>query len=788
MQLRAGAAVESAVAAIGDYANLGINPATKLKDERAWLLWSRMCNLLGTAAVRTAEDVREYPGRVTFLLTSLMVYARMWCLPKEKGQAYIRPKSCLAYPLAVIRIYKRWGIALPGYKHLCACLQGMCRAYVNHHGPESLTPKKAEPIRFEMSRAIFDIEDGQQIGTMKWNDDDDDVFNFRRANLFAMSSGARLAALAGRTALMRGNAVWTFRGVVYTDPEPEQLEGMCPGDQVTVSPQPEKCDQYLEVHAHFPYTFIFGNERYNVAAALRDIELRFPCRGKNRKSTALFKNPKGEPYSHNFYVSTLRLVLTHLYGEKTASLFTWHGYRSGLATALHAAGVSDEVIMLMCHWVAPESLRSYRRLSASEQMGALQRAAAVPVNLLQPRNAPVVSGDQHYAMLHAAFGRGCANPSPPAGATNTPGVAARPDRHAHREVAQTTQERAVRPAVRTSPCTSPPEVGEEVFIPRETWPTYACSEFDGLGWAATVCSATSRTAVVRFTNATTAAGRFYQNVRLPLRVVHRVDPGAATGCPEETACVRGGCREAGPPEPPPQSSGKGAVPPVNAVGYPQLVQSDRCALCKRKLRPIDKEEGGLPTRVATRERLQCERCGRVRYCDEWCAHVHYEACHKHWCPLPPFDTEFNAEYIVRRGRHVRAIPVHCVRTELINGGGLNAPSSGWARTHVWSAVPHAQEGKVCKFCDEPGNSSGALHHVWFVALITRLRHAETARNMHEIDWSHMPRWSDPVCVYDRFPAQHGRPEDTWPPAAVASRHQGTAGGGQRAEEAPTPEA
>ena len=33
----------------------------------------------------------------------------------------------------------------------------------------------------------------------------------------------------------------------------------------------------------------------------------------------------------------LRLVLTFLYGAKVAAIFSWHSYRSGLATALHAA-------------------------------------------------------------------------------------------------------------------------------------------------------------------------------------------------------------------------------------------------------------------------------------------------------------------------------------------------------------------------------------------------------------------------------------------------------------------
>ena len=170
--------VAAVVNAADNCTEIGVNPATAAKDERAWALWSRMCTHLNTSAVRTAQDVRDFPGRITFLLTSLMLYARMWCVPKQPGQPNIRPKSCLAYPLAIIRIYKRWGIALPGYKQLCACLQGMCRAYVNHHGPGSLTPRKAEPFRFEMARAIYDLPDGTNIGKLRWLYDSQDVFIF----------------------------------------------------------------------------------------------------------------------------------------------------------------------------------------------------------------------------------------------------------------------------------------------------------------------------------------------------------------------------------------------------------------------------------------------------------------------------------------------------------------------------------------------------------------------------------------------------------------------------------
>ena len=68
------------------------------------------------------------------------------------------------------------------------------------------------------------------------------------------------------------------------------------------------------------------------------------------------------PYTHAALDPLLPVVLTFLYGAAVARLYTWHCFRSGLCTALHAAGVPDEMIMLICRWMCPESLHVYRRM------------------------------------------------------------------------------------------------------------------------------------------------------------------------------------------------------------------------------------------------------------------------------------------------------------------------------------------------------------------------------------------------------------------------------------------
>ena len=81
----------------------------------------------------------------------------------------------------------------------------------------------------------------------------------------------------------------------------------------------------------------------------------------------------GEPYTHGSLDGLLRSVLSQLYGG-VAKCFTWHSFRSGLATHLHAAGVSDAQIMLMCRWMSVDSLHVYRRLGAAEHAALFKRA------------------------------------------------------------------------------------------------------------------------------------------------------------------------------------------------------------------------------------------------------------------------------------------------------------------------------------------------------------------------------------------------------------------------------
>ena len=89
--------------------------------------------------------------------------------------------------------------------------------------------------------------------------------------------------------------------------------------------------------------------------------------------------------------------------------------------------------------------------------------------------------------------------------------------------AATPRAAATRPLPRTPlPLTQPPRAGQRVLVPHELWPTFACQEHGGVGWAAVVLSATKYTALVRFEHATTADGRPYEPIRLCWEVLQQL--------------------------------------------------------------------------------------------------------------------------------------------------------------------------------------------------------------------------------------------------------------------------
>ena len=560
-------------AAIDEAIDFGVNASTAQKDERAWLFWEHVCEQQGTSPLRTAQDVRDYPERQAHLLAALLMYAFAVCKPTDRDRAFIKPRSALAYPLAIARIFGRWGIVMPGYKMVAAAMNGLMRAYLIYHGPYSLAPKRAEPMKFSMVRAMYDIHDKSQVGNIRWNHDDHDVFTFRMLVVFMILTAFRLAELVQHPSgeimyITRDAVTWHLAGLVITDPTPNQLLAMRPGlDFARCRVPRSKPDQWGEIHCPFPVTLTYYKDDINGAEVLRQIEIHRPCHGDARASTPLFADANNAPYTHHRLGHILRSVLTFLYGSRAAALFTFHSFRSGLASALHAAHVDDGMIQLICRWMCPESLHVYRRMGAAEHDRHIQSAMTAKVDALQAGSVPRVSMCEGYAQLQATMMSGpgisaiqreydeafrawligenrSSSPAPPKSKSTTPeATSTAPKRKAAADNSPkkaATKRRALFDAEKSpaelepagtrvpqdppqlKPLYEAPKVGDLVFIPKECWPDEICHEHAGMGWAAKVVSRTRYTAVVSFVFARAANGAPFAHERLDWMVLKSI--------------------------------------------------------------------------------------------------------------------------------------------------------------------------------------------------------------------------------------------------------------------------
>ena len=179
--------------------------------------------------------------------------------------------------------------------------------------------------------------------------------------------------------------------------------------------------------------------------------------------------------------------------------------RIGLATALKAALVPDDVIMMICRWTCPDSLRAYARHGQSLHIDCVDRAERAIIDAIQSASVPKVCSTEGAAALHMAFGGRLSARS-----------------RAVLEAADEDDDGGVPEVADTSPLAPLVAVGRRVLVPRALWPSYPCDENDGRGWTAhVVACAPNGTATVRFRHAATARGVPYADVSL---VLHSLAP------------------------------------------------------------------------------------------------------------------------------------------------------------------------------------------------------------------------------------------------------------------------
>tara|TARA_B110000046_G_scaffold146920_1_gene154417 strand:+ start:164 stop:1759 length:1596 start_codon:yes stop_codon:yes gene_type:complete len=489
-----------------DLNDYGAAHGTHKKDEAAWCHWEAFADLIGFNPVLTATQVRDYPAQIGTLLATFLLYV----YPKmrgKKGRTWAKPRSAFAYVLAIIRVFKGWKLLLPPAKVVKGELHGLLRAFVNVYGVNALMPARREPFKFNMIRTMQSVLQAR-LGTRSYRADSVIGSAFRGILAVGWRTGHRLAEFVAHPSgeqcyLTRSCVAFTIDGVVVDDPTAAQLARMQPGDVILLRPPRSKTDQFGEVHCPFPSSIPFSSDPLSAGHILYRLEIDRPCHGAARESMPLFADECGLPFTHSVMDTLLHHMLVHCFGAAAAKVYSWHSMRIGLATALKAAKVPDDVIQMICRWTNPDSLRAYARHGQSLHIDCVDRAEAAIIDTVQSSSVPLVCLSEGMAALSTAFGgrlsaraRAVLDAADEAEHDNDGADAFVPDPS---------------PLPASEAC-----VGRHVLVPHAVWPSYVCDEHDGRGWTALIVSYRQQVVTVRFLHATSPRGLPYPDEQLQL--------------------------------------------------------------------------------------------------------------------------------------------------------------------------------------------------------------------------------------------------------------------------------
>jgi hypothetical protein len=490
-----------------DLADFGVSHGTRRKNEAAWAHWEQFSELVGFDPLLSAEQARNYPSEVGTLLATFLLYV----YPKMKGKRgrqWASPRSAFAYVLSIIRIFREWKIILPPAKVVQGELHGLLRAFVGVYGAHALMPQRREPFRFSMVQDLL-RHPKDRLGARSYDPASTIGWAFRGMLALGWRTGHRLAEFVAHPSgevcyVTRHDVTYLIAGVPVADPTPAQLALLRPGDTILIAPPRSKTDQFGEIHSPFPSAIAYSADTNSAGYIIQQIELLRPVHGRSRESTPLFADESGLPYTHSVMDTLLHAALVRLYGEQVASCYSWHSLRSGLATALKAAGCADDVIQMICRWANPESLKVYARHGTSLHINWVDRAEKAVIDAILSSSVPKVCNSEGNIALQHHFGG------------TVPTRARHVLDNADRDAGDATAPPPAPPDA--SPLTHTNAAGRRVRVPAACWPTYPCTEHAGLGWTAHIISVHQPTsaATLRFAEATDDRGLPFADVQLHL--------------------------------------------------------------------------------------------------------------------------------------------------------------------------------------------------------------------------------------------------------------------------------
>ena len=413
-------------------------PANTLKQESCnWRHWRAVTELYGTAPVRPSvhelaargTDAREVEcalwADAVFIILDRMEAA--WRI-NPRGRPYPpKPSSALQVLRGVRRVHvKRLQVETVPLTLAVAVVEGLLREYAVRHGPEALIPQRKEPLSAAIIERLLHIiatQEGARVahkvlrcGTLPWR-------SLAGLIHFMAQCGFRKAEVAlapgdefGPMHLSMANVVWRIAAASPDGPDgkhtfivcptKEQLALLAEGDYAAVRPPPSKADQ-LGLHwaadpIYLPY---HATAAINAARALAELEVMRGVASEARRSSPLFTDGSGKPFTHGSLDALLQglLMLCGMSAEE-ARRYSWHSFRSFLACALLAAGKDAATIQCLLRWKTAEALSLYARINPGAYGGHIfdaMRADVESVRSTWSHRVPVYDADARVAAAHA---------------------------------------------------------------------------------------------------------------------------------------------------------------------------------------------------------------------------------------------------------------------------------------------------------------------------------------------------------------------------------------------------
>ena len=402
------ARLTGAVLATHELAEYGAATGTLDIDDLAWKFWGRFCALYGWSPTFQADAdwARTHQDEISQRLAIFQA----WVYPQlngRGGRVDAKPRTVFNnYVLAILRILGREHLPLPKAKHVEKNLSGLMRSFKEIYGVEALMPGRKQPLTPAMWAAIEGLKEGRSMpGRPDWSPKG----RFRDRTLLRLGrvlwrTGHRMGEIcfhrSGEVNYLTRKSVSIRKanGRVIATPTGLDWQALAPGDIVWLAPCASKSDQFGEEHCPFPSVLPFNGSHTCAAAAIRDIELELPCEPHKRGSTPLFCDEELQPFTYAVLHTELRKLLSALYNERMASVYSWHSIRIGLACSLHAADCPDAVIQLICRWASPSSLRVYRQMGIEKNVFWTERAQRVQFDAARVNNIPAL--DNTERMTH----------------------------------------------------------------------------------------------------------------------------------------------------------------------------------------------------------------------------------------------------------------------------------------------------------------------------------------------------------------------------------------------------